>query len=58
LTVSAAPYGSGGILPISYAYIKMMGRDGLLATSQHAIMNANYLAESLATDFKILYRGE
>lgn len=57
LTVSSSPYGSAGILPISYAYIKMMGRDGLLASSEHAIMNANYMAEKLKDSFKILYRG-
>jgi len=43
--VAGAPYGSAGILPISYTYIKMMGRDGLLKSSQQAIMNANYLAD-------------
>ena len=45
--VSAAPYGSAGILPISYSYIKMMGKDGLYASSTHAILNANYLATKL-----------
>ena len=44
LTVASAPFGSAGILPIPYAYIKMMGKEGLLASSQHAIMSANYLA--------------
>lgn len=58
LTCAAAPYGSAGILPISYAYIKMMGRDGLLLSSQHAIMNANYLADSLDGTYKVLFRGE
>jgi glycine dehydrogenase len=57
LAVAGAPYGSAGILPISYAYIKMMGKEGLLASSQHAILNANYLAESLADSYKVLYRG-
>ena len=56
-SVAAAPYGSAGILPISYAYIKMMGKDGLRSSSQHAIMNANYLATKLQDDYKILYRG-
>ena len=46
-SVAAAPYGSAGILPISYAYIKMMGKDGLRASAQHAIMNANYLCTML-----------
>jgi glycine dehydrogenase len=58
LSVASSPYGSAGILPISYAYIKMMGRDGLLASSEHAIMNANYVCEMLKDDFKILYRGQ
>lgn len=58
LSVAAAPYGSAGILPISYAYIKMMGKVGLLASSQIAILNANYLCESLAESYPILYRGE
>lgn len=51
LAVSASPYGSAGILPISYAYIKMMGKDGLLASSQHAIMNANYMVKRLENDY-------
>jgi glycine dehydrogenase len=58
LTCAASPYGSAGILPIAYAYIKMMGKDGLLKSSQHAIMNANYIAEKLSDDYKILYRGK
>jgi glycine dehydrogenase len=41
--ISAAPYGSGLILNISYAYIKMLGTDGLKKATGHAIMNANYL---------------
>ena len=44
LTVASAPYNSAGILPIPYSYIKIMGGDGLLASSQHAIMSANYMA--------------
>lgn len=56
--VSAAPYGSAGILPISYSYIKMMGKDGLYASSTHAILNANYLAAKLEETYKVLYRGE
>jgi len=58
LTVAAAPYGSAGILPIPYAYIKMMGGKGLLASSAHAIMSANYLAKELENSYKILYRGQ
>ena len=58
LSVAGAPFGSAGILPIPYAYIKMMGKPGLLASSQHAIMSANYLAKELETSYKILYKGE
>lgn len=58
LTVAAAPYGSAGILPIPYAYIKMMGGKGLLASSQHAIMSANYISKKLEGHYKILYKGE
>ena len=58
LSVASAPYGSAGILPISYAYIKMMGKEGLLASSQHAIMSANYMAKELDESYQILYKGE
>ena len=58
LSVASAPYGSAGILPIAYAYIKMMGKEGLKASSEHAIMNANYLATRLQGSYKILYRGD
>jgi glycine dehydrogenase len=58
LSVASAPYGSAGILPISYAYIKMMGKEGLLASSQHAIMSANYMAKELGESYQILYKGE
>jgi glycine dehydrogenase len=58
LTVASAPFGSAGILPIPYTYIKLMGGEGLLASSQHAIMSANYLANELESSFKILYKGE
>jgi glycine dehydrogenase len=53
--VSGAPWGSAGILPISWAYINMMGGDGLLQASQVAILNANYLAYRLKEHFPILY---
>ena len=56
--VSAAPYGSASVLPISYAYIKMMGAEGLKAATEMAILNANYLASSLKDYFDILYTGE
>lgn len=57
LSVSAAPYGSAGILPIPYAYIKMMGKQGLYDSTRHAIMSANYIAKHLENDYKILYTG-
>ncbi len=56
--VSAAPCGSAGILPISWAYIAMMGRIGLKKATQTAILNANYLAEKLSPHYPVLYRGE
>ncbi|HUF36974.1 MAG TPA: aminomethyl-transferring glycine dehydrogenase [Anaerolineales bacterium] len=56
--VSAAPWGSAGILPISYAYIRMMGEEGLRMATAYAILNANYIAERLEPHFPVLYRGE
>lgn len=53
--ISSAPYGSSLVLNISYAYIKMLGTDGLKTATEHAIMNANYLKEILAEHFPILY---
>ncbi|MGN9780891.1 aminomethyl-transferring glycine dehydrogenase [Nonomuraea sp. ZG12] len=55
--VSAAPYGSAGILPISWAYIRMMGADGLTAATEQAILSANYLARRLAPHYPVLYTG-
>ena len=55
--VSAAPWGSAAILPISYAYIAMMGPDGLADASRLAILNANYIAARLDPHFPVLYRG-
>jgi glycine cleavage system P protein (glycine dehydrogenase) len=55
--VAAAPYGSAGILPISWAYIAMMGADGLRQASQVAILSANYLARRLDPHFPVLYTG-
>ena len=55
--VSAAPLGSAGILPISWAYIAMLGDDGLKASTEIAILNANYMAHKLQGYFPILYRG-
>jgi glycine dehydrogenase len=56
--VSAAPWGSAGILPISWAYITMMGADGLLAATQVAILTANYIARRLAPHYPVLYTGQ
>jgi glycine dehydrogenase len=55
--VSAAPYGSAGILPISWAYIAMMGATGLKKATQTAILSANYIAEKLNPHYPVLYRG-
>jgi glycine dehydrogenase len=56
-SVSAAPYGSASILLISYAYIRMLGRDGVKKASEYAILNANYMRARLENDFDILYLG-
>jgi glycine dehydrogenase len=56
--VAAAPYGSAGILPISWAYIKMMGADGLRRATQVAILSANYVARRLTEHFPVLYTGQ
>jgi glycine dehydrogenase len=53
--VAAAPYGSAGILPISWAYVRMMGADGLRQATEIAILNANYLAQKLKDHFPLLY---
>src|SRR4051812_15348081 len=55
--VSAAPWGSASILPISYAYIKLMGGEGLEYATKIAILNANYIAKRLEQDFPVLYKG-
>ncbi|MFF4772834.1 aminomethyl-transferring glycine dehydrogenase [Microtetraspora fusca] len=55
--VSAAPYGSAGILPISWAYIRMMGGEGLRQATEQAILSANYLARRLAPHYPVLYTG-
>jgi glycine dehydrogenase len=55
--VSAAPWGSSGILPISWMYITMMGAEGLLEATQVAILNANYIAAKLAPHYPVLYTG-
>lgn len=56
--VSAAPWGSASVLPITYGYIKMMGSDGLKRATEIAILNANYIANALKDNFGILYTGE
>lgn len=55
--ISAAPWGSASILPISWSYIRMMGGEGLTKASQVAILNANYLAKRLAGHYNVLYTG-
>jgi glycine dehydrogenase len=56
--VSAAPWGSASILPISWAYIRLMGPDGLRQATQVAILNANYIARRLNEHFPVLYTGQ
>jgi glycine dehydrogenase len=55
--VAAAPFGSAGILPISWAYISLLGRQGLPRATEIAILNANYIASRLKPYFPILYTG-
>lgn len=55
--VSAAPIGSAGVLPISWAYIALLGSEGLRASTEIAILNANYMAHRLKDHYPILYRG-
>ena len=56
--ISAAPWGSALVLIISYAYIKMLGKEGLKESTKHAILNANYMKAKLEKHYKILYTGE
>ena len=56
--ISAAPYGSTGILPISWAYIRMMGADGLAQATAVAVLSANYVAARLGEHFPVLFRGD
>jgi glycine dehydrogenase len=56
--ISAAPWGSAGVLPISWMYLRMLGAEGLKRSSQVAILNANYLAYALREDYDLLYTGE
>jgi glycine dehydrogenase len=55
--IAAAPWGSAGILPISWAYITMMGAEGLTAATAHAILAANYIARRLDPHYPVLYSG-
>jgi len=55
--ISGAPWGSAGILPISWMYIRMMGPDGLKAATETAILNANYIAKRVGNAFPVLYTG-
>ena len=55
--ISAAPYGSAGILPISWAYIRLMGGAGLTRATAVAVLSANYIAHRLGEHFPVLYRG-
>ncbi len=55
--VSGAPWGSAGILPIPWAYIRLMGAEGLLDATQVAILNANYIAHRLTDHYPVLYSG-
>jgi glycine dehydrogenase len=54
-TVSAAPWGSASILLISYAYMKMLGRDGMIDATRYAILNANYIKSRLQPHYPVLY---
>ncbi|QGG41492.1 aminomethyl-transferring glycine dehydrogenase [Aeromicrobium yanjiei] len=56
--ISAAPYGSAGILPIPYAYIAMMGAEGLTDATSVAVLSANYIAKRLESAFPVLYTGD
>ena len=55
--ISAAPYGSAGILPISWAYVRLMGGAGLTRATQFAVVNANYVAARLREAYPVLYAG-
>jgi glycine dehydrogenase len=57
MSISSAPWGSALVLSISYAYIKMLGTEGLKSSTEIAILNANYIKEKLVKHFNILYSG-
>jgi len=56
--VAASPFGSAYVIPISYAYIKLMGGEGLKLSTQYAMLNANYLMKKLEPHYNILYKGK
>ncbi|MGJ9425692.1 aminomethyl-transferring glycine dehydrogenase [Nesterenkonia halotolerans] len=56
--VTSTPFGSAGVLPISWAYLAMMGSEGLTSATAHALLSANYFAERLKDHFPVLYTGE
>ena len=56
--MSSAPWGSAGVLPITYAYIAMLGKDGLLQATEQSICSANYIAKRLEPYYPVLYKGE
>ena len=56
-TISAAPWGSASILPISWMYIRMMGAEGMKKATEYAILNANYVAKRLSNHYPVLYTG-
>jgi len=56
--VSSTPFGSSSVLPISYAYMKMLGKDGMKAASEYAILNANYIKARLSDYYTALYSGK
>ena len=58
ISISAAEYGSASILPISWSYIRMMGFEGLRRATQVAVLNANYIAEKLTPNYKVMYTGQ
>ena len=57
VTVAASPFGSAGILPITYGYIRLMGSEGLKQATKIAILNANYIASCLENAYGIVYKG-
>ena len=58
ISIAAAEFGSASILPISWSYIRMMGFEGLRRATQVAVLNANYIAEKLKPNYKIMYTGQ